>query len=55
LAQIAPRVSGLTLEPRTLSNLAPSTVIDKLQVSGQSRGQTLGAVLAMGTPTELEP
>jgi hypothetical protein len=32
---------GLTFEPRTPTTWSPATVTERLQVSGQSRGQTL--------------
>src|ERR1051325_7259396 len=44
---MAPRVRGLTCEPRTLTICASSTVTVKLHVSAQSRGQTLGEVCLM--------
>src|SRR5262249_11753240 len=41
---MAPCVSGLTCEPRTLTICCSCTVTVKLHVSGQSRGHTLGKV-----------
>src|SRR5712691_11307157 len=41
---MAPRVRGLTCEPRTLTICCSCTVTVKLHVSGQSRGHTLGKV-----------
>src|SRR5215475_8606230 len=44
---MAPRVRGLTREPRTFTMCSSSTVTVKLHVSAQSRGQTLGEVCIM--------
>src|SRR5882724_7489758 len=41
LVQITPAVYGLAREPRIFTIFACSTVTVRLQVSGQSRGQTL--------------
>src|SRR5882762_2244452 len=41
LAQTAPWVMGLTFEPLTETTSSPATVTLRLQVSGQSSGQTL--------------
>src|SRR6516164_3759888 len=46
LLQIAPAVSGSTLEPRTLVMRPASTVTSRLQVSGQSSVQTLARGVA---------
>src|ERR1700719_876295 len=40
-AQTAPWVMGLTFEPLTETTSSPATVTLRLQVSGQSSGQTL--------------
>src|SRR5215510_8981675 len=45
---MAPWVSGLTSEPRTLTTCSSCTVTVKLHVSGQSRGHTLGKVWGIG-------
>src|SRR2546425_1880754 len=50
LVQSTPAVSGLAREPRTLTTRSSSTVTVRLQVSGQSRGQTLGFSAIMGPP-----
>jgi len=44
LLQITPAVYGLAFEPRTSKTQVPSVFTDKLHVSGQSSGQTLGFV-----------
>src|SRR6266850_1305313 len=50
LVQSTPAVSGLAREPRTFTTRSFSTVTVRLQVSGQSRGQTLGFSAIMGPP-----
>ena len=42
LLQITPSVNGIASEPRTLTMCSASTVTLRLQVSGQSKVQTLG-------------
>src|SRR5437879_3752423 len=39
---------GLTFDPRTASTRSPDTVTARLQVSGQSSGQTLAFCTVMG-------
>src|SRR6185436_4660855 len=48
LAQITPAVYGLAREPRTSTIVSSSTATVRLQVSGQSRGQTLAFSTRMG-------
>src|SRR3989441_2424894 len=50
LVHSTPAVSGLAREPRTLTTRSSSTVTVRLQVSGQSRGQTLGFSAIMRPP-----
>src|SRR5882672_9170268 len=64
LVQITPAVYGLAREPRTRTIREFSTVTERLQVSGQSRGQTLACSVLMsahgkrtgaGTPLRARP
>src|SRR5713226_3908635 len=64
LVQITPAVYGLAREPRTRTIREFLTVTERLQVSGQSRGQTLACSVLMpahgkrtgaGTPLRAVP